>query len=375
MVTAVAIAALALALAGPGAARTAASAQGAEPARFALAPEALPPAWQGGARLEQQEFSRVIEIDGRQQQIAGIDYVTTLTADGAQVEARIEVFGNADDAQRAASLLEVFQSNPGGPLYDSAWYTDRNDLSDSRLLDHGGAARADPDHWVLRYDAAIADLRVTGGATTVAPLRRLASIWLDGIGGGGMTLRADVRRVLTGETVTLPVWIDQATGLANMNFNVLYDSNVVQAGKIVRGAFLPRRTLYESNPAEAGTIRIGLADSRDLSGSGPLAQIVFRAVGRPGSESPVRLEVTTISDAAGTRPAVRTVDGLIEIVDDQAIVPGDGNGNGMPDAGDAMDALKMSVDLIPERSVCDLDRDGRVTSTDARLILAKAVGK
>jgi len=44
------------------------------------------------------------------------------------------------------------------------------------------------------------------------------------------------------------------------------------------------------------------------------------------------------------------------------------------DAGDALDALKMSVRLIPVKMSCDMDGDGQVTSTDARLILEKVVG-
>ena len=63
------------------------------------------------------------------------------------------------------------------------------------------------------------------------------------------------------------------------------------------------------------------------------------------------------------------------IVTAKGQVPGDANGNGVLDAGDALDALKMSVGLIPLKMVCDVDSDGQVTSTDARLILQKVVGK
>jgi len=56
-------------------------------------------------------------------------------------------------------------------------------------------------------------------------------------------------------------------------------------------------------------------------------------------------------------------------------LPGDSNGNGILDAADAMEALKMSVRLIPVKPAADIDQDGQVTSTDARLILQKVVGK
>ena len=48
------------------------------------------------------------------------------------------------------------------------------------------------------------------------------------------------------------------------------------------------------------------------------------------------------------------------IVTAKGQVPGDANGNGVLDAGDALDALKMSVGLIPLKMVCDVDSDGQV---------------
>jgi hypothetical protein len=45
------------------------------------------------------------------------------------------------------------------------------------------------------------------------------------------------------------------------------------------------------------------------------------------------------------------------------------------DASDALKALKMSTRSIPESPSHDADRDGQVTSSDARMILQKAVNK
>jgi hypothetical protein len=45
------------------------------------------------------------------------------------------------------------------------------------------------------------------------------------------------------------------------------------------------------------------------------------------------------------------------------------------DASDALKALKMSTRSIPESPSHDVDRDGQVTSSDARMILQKAVNK
>ena len=48
------------------------------------------------------------------------------------------------------------------------------------------------------------------------------------------------------------------------------------------------------------------------------------------------------------------------------------NGNGIIDAADAMEALKMAVRLIPMDLDADMDDDKTVTSADARILLRKA---
>ena len=51
-------------------------------------------------------------------------------------------------------------------------------------------------------------------------------------------------------------------------------------------------------------------------------------------------------------------------------LPGDSDGDNVLTARDYANALKMSVGLIPVDLICDMDKDGKVTSTDARLIAA-----
>jgi len=190
-----------------------------------------------------------------------------------------------------------------------------------------------------------------------------------------MTLRAESRKAKAGDAITLPIWLDQASGVANMNFTVNYDASVVRASRVVKGSFFKGGTLVESNSGEAGIVRLGFADRADLNGTGPVAQISFQVVGKAGDRTPVRLQVSTASGSAGTKPVVKTVDGEIQVLASGGGTPGDSNNNGTLDAGDALDALKMSVRLISEKMSCDIDGDKQVTSTDARLILEKVVGR
>lgn len=190
-----------------------------------------------------------------------------------------------------------------------------------------------------------------------------------------MTLQAGRRRVVAGQSVTIPIWLLRAADVANMNFELGYDADVVAApGGFSKGNMLGG-ALFEVNPKEAGTVRVGFAGNQDLVGDGTVAHLVFTATGAAGSRSDLKLKVTTLAGSSGQAPMIATIDGLIEVVGPDGIQPGDVDGDGQFTARDAGEALKMSVRLIPENKVCDVDRDGQVTSTDARLILAKVTGK
>jgi hypothetical protein len=231
----------------------------------------------------------------------------------------------------------------------------------------------------------------------------------------GMALRADTVKAAIGEMITVPIYLDNSTGLANLNFNLVYDSRMVAVGNTAKGNLVPAATSLAANARQAGLIRIGLAGGQDITGSGILIKIPFlplKALGTAGGRTDLKIEITTTGSASGGKPAVRAIDGWIELggpgggggtgtggippgggtgtggapgtgeapggsggTKPASGIPGDFNGNGVLEAIDALQALKMSVGLIPENLICDVDGDGKVTSTDARLILMKVVGK
>ena len=212
---------------------------------------------------------------------------------------------------------------------------------------------------------------VTGGETNSLPEMTLVSEATP----SGMTLQAGQRRVEEDGAVTVPVWLINGANVANINFSVAYDAGVATPeGDLIKGNLLDN-ALFSSNPAESGLIQVGFAQTSGVNGTGTVAYIPFRAVGQPGDRTPLQLAVTTINNPAGTVLDIDRINGEILIVGPDGVVPGDCDGDGVLNALDALCALQMSVDLIPERLALDLDADSQVTSRDSVIILQRAIGK
>jgi hypothetical protein len=192
-----------------------------------------------------------------------------------------------------------------------------------------------------------------------------------------LTVQAGARRAQVGQTVMIPVWLIRGSGVANMNVTVAYDSAVARSeGAIIQGNLIGRRTAFEVNNKKVGIVKFGLAGRSALeSTDGTLAQIPFVVMGKPGDKTALKVAVTDIGDVNGGVPKAATINGEILVVGPDGQVPGDSDGDGALTAADALNALKMSVDLIPVNLVCDINKDAKVTSTDARLIMQKVVGK
>ncbi len=184
-----------------------------------------------------------------------------------------------------------------------------------------------------------------------------------------MTLQAGQRQVLAGELVTVPVWLIYANNVANMNFEMSYDTGVAQLeGDIPKGSLLDN-ALFTFNPNENSVIPMGFAQTTGVYGTGAVAYVPFRAVGQPGDRTQLTLAVTKINDPDGTELAIDRIYGEITIMAPGGSVPGDCDGDGRMTALDALCALEMSVRLRPEALNLDLDNDSAVTSRDSTLIL------
>lgn len=221
-----------------------------------------------------------------------------------------------------------------------------------------------------------------------------------------MTLQACSVKGKPGETVTVPLWLLKGQNLANLNFDLRYDQTVANAsGNATKGNFLGK-ALFASNLGEGGKARLGFAQSSGVSGSGQIAAVPFKITGKAGQRTALSVSVTTANAVSGSSVTVAALSGEI-------VVEGDGEGASTPtgatptgtptgtqkpggDSGttstpgtkptttasspkftamDALTALKMSVGLLSPDMKYDLDKNGQITSNDARLILMNVVGK
>lgn len=186
----------------------------------------------------------------------------------------------------------------------------------------------------------------------------------------GMALQAGQRQLSPGELALVPVWLIRANNLANINFEVTYNAAVARPDGAILSGSLMDNALVSNNPNQLGLIRVGFAQTSGISGTGTVVYIPFRAVGRPGDRTALKLAVTTINEPGGRVPAIDRVPGEIVIVGRKG--QGDCNGDGALTEWDALCALEMSVQLRPSRPEMDVDNSGDVTSRDATLILQSA---
>lgn len=189
-----------------------------------------------------------------------------------------------------------------------------------------------------------------------------------------MTLQAGQRQVVAGGFVWVPVYLLRSGNVANINFEIEYGSSVaIIEGDPVQGNLLSSHA-FRANAGDPGIVRVGIAGTSGIVGSGTVAWLPFRAVGQPGDSTQLTVTISTINTPDGSTPAIDRIHGRIIITDQNGQVPGDCNGDATLNEFDAYCALEMSVELRAINLVLDMDGDGQVTSRDATLILQRVLG-
>jgi hypothetical protein len=189
-------------------------------------------------------------------------------------------------------------------------------------------------------------------------------------GADGMILQANDYRVLPGQEVLVPIYLIRAKDVKNMNWTLTYDSGIAALidPKVVQGN-MPI-SLFEANPTQDGYVRMGLAQNDTLNDTGTVAVLRFKAVGPPGSKTPLTLAASEVNNPQRQSLPITLINGSIEIVKDSGqLTPGSCYGGTKLTAADARCALQMSVGNRPVSLQMDVNNDGQVTSQDAAIIL------
>ena len=328
------------------------------------------------ARVTEADYSaNALKIEGRLHRVYGkpIDarspdayrtksYTCTATTDTGPTE-RLW-FGLGMDAFSPSGEAFTWQvayffrgTTDGRPSGDEIRYDNPGPNSKTTVGTETGPSAASPP------DDATPRSSVTPPAATRPPEPRVSP------SDGERTLLAEKRRVAEGQRVVVPVRLLSPDGVANIDYTVTYDPTVVVPdGAILKGSLLGGARM-EANPAEPGIVQIAFAQRTGLSTDGIVANLVFRAVGRPGDATDLGLAVTDIDDERGSTLPIRRIAGRIEIVGPDASVRGDCDYDDELTMADVICALQMAVGLMEVDLNVDVTRDGRVTSGDARQIL------
>jgi hypothetical protein len=195
--------------------------------------------------------------------------------------------------------------------------------------------------------------------------------------GTGAALVAESRTADPGSIVQVPIRLDNAGNIGSMNFMLTYNTQVLKVNK-VDGGSLVSGALFTPNFKTPPQVRFGLASSDGIKGSGTVAYIEFQVIGAAGSSSALTLSEVDTTDTSGKAVTVTTQNGAVTVASETGPggkFPGDYNGDGKVTELDALAALKMSVKLLEQDLNLDIDKNGKVTAEDARLILKMAVGK
>jgi hypothetical protein len=177
-----------------------------------------------------------------------------------------------------------------------------------------------------------------------------------------------------GSSVQIPLTLEGIQeNIGNIDMTLRYDPSVLEATGVIKGG-LTVGSISDHNILSDGTVKVSLADSQGFSGDGSIAYVKFNVVGAEGTSCPLNIEALAANRASDYQVMeIPAIDGVFRVISVEE-GRGDSDGDSELTALDALYALQMAVDKIPEDLAMDMNQDGSVTSLDARKILKIAVG-
>ena len=201
----------------------------------------------------------------------------------------------------------------------------------------------------------------------------------EGVGGSGASVPSSVQTITfesrttpMGSTVQIPITLKGVPGnIGNMDLTLQYDPAVLAAKEVINGP-LTQNTIFDSNIV-AGNIKVSLASNQGFGGDGVIAYVKFNVIGAAGSSSPLKISKVSANNADDLQSVtISAKDGAFKVIS-AAEGSGDADGDGTYSAMDALAALQMAVGKMDKQSFMDMNKDGEITSLDARMILQLAV--
>jgi len=139
-------------------------------------------------------------------------------------------------------------------------------------------------------------------------------------GGGVVVVRAGSVEGKQGVVVKAPITISNAAGVAGFQFTLTFDPSVFEATEVYGGDLSRGFTLVKNIDNQEGWVKAAASSASGFSGSGEIAVIEGRLIGKPGSSTPLRIQELRLNDEAGRLIEAIPQDGLIKIVGE--VTPG-----------------------------------------------------
>ncbi len=172
----------------------------------------------------------------------------------------------------------------------------------------------------------------------------------------------------TGSTVRVPVTLHKAEGVNSLGFTLNYDPDGLRLVAVERGSRLTADS-FNYDIDTPGQVRFGFASTKGRGSSGTAAVVEFQVIAAEGSVIPISLSDALMTNSADGLLTVGLADANIKV---GAKILGDGNGDSLITAFDALLALKMASNSLPPDLSLDINDDGQITIDDVRSILKMA---